>query len=160
MTGLTANDLNISIKRIAVNEVQFVVNLFDSYRVFYKKQSDLGLAERFLKDRLANNESVIFVAFIDETPVAFTQLYPKYSSANAIKNWILNDLFVNEQYRKQGIGKQLIDTAIDFAKNNDAKYVQLETAIDNYNAQHLYEAIGFLKQGPDTEFLVYRINVD
>jgi hypothetical protein len=30
---------------------------------------------------------------------------------------------------------------------------------DNYTAQSLYEAIGFQKQEPDTEYLLYRIPV-
>ncbi len=160
MTELIADILNLSIKRVDVNELQLVVDLFDKYRIFYMQPSDITLAESFLKERLTNNESVIFVAFNKETPVGFTQLYPKYSSARAVKNWILNDLYVEEEYRKLGIGKKLILTATDFSRLNNAKFVQLETATDNYNAQHLYESMGFIKQAPDTEFIMYRINID
>src|SRR5690606_12702213 len=89
-----------------------LINLFDSYRVFYKQQSDPGLAEQFLAARLQNKESVIFVASISEgdgeKAVGFTQLYPKYSSARATKNWILNDLYVESGYRGRGIAQQLI----------------------------------------------------
>ncbi len=159
MTELIADILGVSIKRIDVNELQLVVDLFDKYRIFYNQPSDIALAKSFLKERLMNNESVIFVATIKNAPVAFTQLYPKYSSMRAAKNWVLNDLYVDEKYRKQGIGKKLIDTATVFAKENKANFVQLATANDNYNAQHLYESIGFTKQGTDNNFILYRINV-
>jgi len=152
------NDL-MNIKRINLSEADLVIGLFDKYRVFYKKDSDIGLAERFIKTRLSNNESVIFVALERDLPMGFTQLYPKYSSVSAVKNWILNDLYVEPKYRKQGIGEALIKTAMDFAKGDGAIYVQLETAVDNYTAQSLYEAIGFQKQEPDTEYLLYRIPV-
>jgi len=160
MTGSTTKTLDLSAKRIKLDEIHLVVNLFDSYRVFYKQTSDLVLAENYLNERLKNNESVIFVALDHDKPVGFTQLYPTYSSVRAIRNWILNDLYVDEDYRKQGIGKILIDAAMDFGISTGAKYVQLETAVDNYGAQHLYESIGFAKQLLGTEFITYRKTVD
>ena len=149
----------MEIKRINVSEANLVIGLFDKYRVFYKKDSDIDLAERFIKTRLANNESVIFVALKGDQPVGFTQLYPKYSSVSAVKNWILNDLYVESNYRKQGIGEAMIKTTMEFAKADGATYVQLETAVDNYSAQSLYEGLGFQKQEPDTAFFLYRIPV-
>jgi ribosomal protein S18 acetylase RimI-like enzyme len=77
----------------------------------------------------------------------------------ASKNWILNDLYVSADYRKQGIGAALIDTAMNFAREDSAAYLALSTAVDNYTAQSLYEAIGFVKQQPDTAFFDYRINL-
>ncbi|RWU07764.1 GNAT family N-acetyltransferase [Pedobacter chitinilyticus] len=149
----------IEIKRIDQNEANLVVGLFNQYRIFYGKFSDLGMAKDFIDARLENNESVIFVALDENNPVGFTQLYPKYSSVRLVKNWILNDLFVNPEYRKQGIGEALIKTVMDFAKGQGAVYVQLETAVDNFTAQSLYEQIGFVKQGPDEEFLLYKIEL-
>jgi ribosomal protein S18 acetylase RimI-like enzyme len=121
------------------------------------------LARNFIQTRLDNKESIIFVALIlkNNKPISvgFIQLYPTYSSIRAIKNWILNDLFVEEEYRKQGIGEALIKAATEFARINNAKFVELSTAVHNFTAQRLYESIGFKKQKPDTEFFTYRINV-
>lgn len=147
------------IKRITADEWALVVNLFNEYRVFYKKESDLALAERFIRERLDNNESVIYVAMDVEKPVGFTQLYPKYSSGRAVKNWILNDLYVDESYRKQGIGGKLINEAAQFAKLNGAEFIQLETGVDNYTAQSLYHDIGFIRQPPDEEFYLYKLSL-
>lgn len=150
----------IEIKRIELNEANLVVGLFNQYRIFYGKFSDLGMAKGFIDARLENNESVIFVALDGNKPVGFTQAYPKYSSARLTKNWILNDLFVDENYRKQGIGEQLIKIVMGFAKTEGSTFVQLETAVDNYIAQSLYETIGFKKQEPDSEFFLYRIDIN
>jgi len=149
----------IEIKRIELNEANLVVGLFNQYRIFYGKLSDLGMAKAFIDARLENNESIIFVALEENRPVGFTQLYPKYSSARLTKNWILNDLFVDSDYRKQGIGEELIKTAMNFAKIQGSTFVQLETAVDNFSAQSLYEAIGFKKQEPDNEFFPYKIDI-
>ncbi|MGN6619356.1 MAG: GNAT family N-acetyltransferase [Ilyomonas sp.] len=151
----------MTIIKIDRTQGYLVFDLFDKYRVFYKQKSDIELAKCFIQTRLDNNESIIFVALVDDVsePVGFTQLYPEYSSVRAIKNWILNDLYVDKEYRKQGIGEKLIKTAMSFAKENNANFVQLSTAIDNYTAQSLYEKIGFEKQDPETDFYTYRISL-
>jgi ribosomal protein S18 acetylase RimI-like enzyme len=157
MTELIVN--NIKIKQVGLTESHLVVGLFNQYRIFYKQFSDIGMAKAFIDERLQHKESVIFVAIDEDTekPIGFTQLYPKYSSVRLSKNWILNDLYVDEVYRNQGIGENLIKTAMDFAKTNGSTFVQLETAVDNYTAQHLYENIGFVKQSNDEDFFLYKI---
>jgi len=149
----------MEIKRIGITEANLVFELFDKYRQFYEQPSDKILAETFISQRLSNNESVIFVAIDDNVPVGFTQLYPKYSSVSASKNWILNDLYVEGSQRKTGVGRALIAKAMEFAKGQGATYLQLETATDNFAAQRLYEAIGFAKQEPETGYLLYKIGV-
>lgn len=152
--------MEIITKRINLEEINEVVNLFNDYRIFYKQVSDIERAENFLKNRLENNESVIIVAFLkNETKsvaVGFTQLYPKYSSMRTSKNWILNDLYVDINHRNLGIGKKLIIAAETFALETNASTIELETAVDNYSAQTLYHNTGFTKQEPDQDFLKYK----
>ena len=150
----------MNILRIDNTQIDLVVELFDKYRIFYKQASDIAVARAFITARLNNNESVIFVAFNDDKkPIGFTQLYPTYSSMRVSKNWILNDLYVDSDQRKQGVGEKLIKTAMDFAREDGSTFVQLSTAVDNFTAQSLYEQIGFKKQEPDTAFYTYRIAV-
>jgi hypothetical protein len=42
----------MQIKRINAAEYQLVSSLFNDYRVFYKQQSEMALAESFIKERL------------------------------------------------------------------------------------------------------------
>ena len=150
----------MQIIKINPAEYHLVTGLFDKYRIFYKQPSDLALAESFIKDRLENKESVIFVALADDgMPAGFTQLYPMLSSVRATKNWLLNDLYVDAAFRKQGIGEALIKAAMDFARSQNATCMKLETAEDNYTAQSLYEAIGFKKQGLVDGYFTYRIEL-
>jgi len=150
----------MEIVKVNSSQGHLVFELFDQYRIFYKQQSDIERAKAFIQARLDNCESIIFVALSnDKTPIGFTQLYPKYSSARTVKNWILNDLFVQKDHRKQGVGESLIKTAMNFGRENNAQFVELSTAVDNYVAQKLYEQIGFKRLTPDNEFHTYRIDV-
>jgi ribosomal protein S18 acetylase RimI-like enzyme len=153
----------MEIKRINKQETGLVIDLFNKYRIFYNQPSDIATAKKFIQSRQDNNESIIFVALAQinnrKLPVGFTQLYHAYSSVRAIKYWILNDLYVEPDYRKKGIGEQLIKTAMQFAKADEAKFVELSTATDNYTAQTLYENIGFEKQEADNSFFTYKISL-
>lgn len=155
---VAANKLRI--EKATLDNIDELALLFNAYRVFYQQDSDLALAKSFLTERLSNNESIVFIAYFENKAVAFTQLYPKYSSAKAVKNWILNDLYVDQNYRKLGIASQLIQQVMAFAERTNAAFVELETAIDNYNAQKLYKKLGFEIQSPETEFLLYRKTVN
>jgi GNAT superfamily N-acetyltransferase len=62
------------------------------------------------------NDSTIFLAEENGNMIGFTQLYPSFSSVSMKRIWILNDLFVAEVYRKQGVAKQLMDTAEAFVR--------------------------------------------
>ncbi|MDQ0973752.1 ribosomal protein S18 acetylase RimI-like enzyme [Neobacillus niacini] len=136
----------MSIQKATLNELNFLTELFDSYRVFYKQDSDIEGARAFLKERLINEDSVVFIAYDESSPVGFVQLYPTFSSVGMKKSWILNDLYVNASARKKGFGEKLIKKAIEFAEETGAKGVSLETGHDNVTAQRLYEKIGFKKE--------------
>jgi ribosomal protein S18 acetylase RimI-like enzyme len=136
----------VSIRKATVNELNSLTELFDSYRVFYKQDSDIEGARAFLKERLLNEDSVVFIAYDEENAVGFVQLYPTYSSVSMKRSWILNDLYVNTSARKKGFGEKLIQAAIELAEETGAKGLSLETGEDNLTAQRLYEKIGFKKE--------------
>jgi ribosomal protein S18 acetylase RimI-like enzyme len=57
----------VLVRRATLADVPAVTPLFDAYRQFYLQASDPSTCERFLVERLRNNESVVFVATLAET---------------------------------------------------------------------------------------------
>ncbi len=148
----------MKIIKVEAIEIENVSYLFDKYRVFYEKSSDIISASAYLKERISKEEAVIFLAKnIENVPIGFILLYAKFSSLFLKKNWHINDLYVDVNHRKQGLGAKLLQTAIQFAKSNSATKVSLNTAIDNYSAQHLYESLGFLEKETTPGFLYYEM---
>ncbi len=133
----------MNIVRATIKDLNTVAPLFDSYRVFYKKDSDLGGAMTFLSDRLRNNESVIYLAQDEEgNGLGFIQLYPLFSSTRMSRLWLLNDLFVAPDARRQGIAKLLLERAKEHCRATDARGFFLETGVDNKEGNALYPAAG------------------
>ncbi|MBT2648398.1 GNAT family N-acetyltransferase [Bacillus sp. ISL-34] len=136
----------MSIQKATLDELESLTELFDLYRVFYEQASDPGRAREFLRERLTNGESEVFMAFDEGNPIGFVQLYPSFSSVSMMRSWVLNDLFVKESARKKGFGEELLNAAITFARETGAKGVSLETGKNNFKAQKLYEKIGFVRE--------------
>lgn len=136
----------MQIVKASIEDLDLISPLFNLYRVFYGQNNNLEKARTFLKERLQNNESVMFIAKNEhDAAVGFTQLYPSFSSVSACRSWILNDLYVAIEARRTGIAKALMDTARAFAIETSAKGISLETAKDNTNAQKLYESLGYVR---------------
>lgn len=117
--------------------------LFNDYRVFYGQISDLESARNFISERLSKDDSAIFVALEKNTMCGFVQLYPSFSSVALKRTYYLNDLFVNESFRRKGIAEVLVNKSIDFAKENSAARITLCTQIENDAAINLYNKCGF-----------------
>ncbi|MFT5217493.1 MAG: GNAT superfamily N-acetyltransferase [Glaciecola sp.] len=133
-----------------LQHVPDLIPLFDGYRIFYRQTSDYVKAKTFLTNRIQNRESIIYIAYDDENAIGFTQLYPLFSSVSMQPMFLLNDLYVEDNYRSQGIGNLLIDKVKQLCKTLNYKGVAIQTAHTN-PAQHLYERLGFVKD-PDLHF--------
>ncbi len=131
-------------KQATINNLEELAPLFDAYRQFYDKKSDIKAAEKFLEARIVNDESVIYLAFNeDEKAVGFVQLYPSFSSTRMKRFWILNDLFVSPDFRGQGFSRELIESAKDLCRQTDACAMLLETSVTNDIGNSLYPSAGF-----------------
>ena len=135
-----------AIKKASVENVKIIAPLFDAYRIFYEQESNIDAAVAFLYERLSKNQSTIFIAFVNDVAVGFTQLYPIFSSVSLRTAWLLNDLFVAENARQQGVAEALLNKAKEFGVEKNAGWLLLETAFNNYKAQSVYEKNGWIKQ--------------
>ncbi|MBO6792701.1 MAG: GNAT family N-acetyltransferase [Balneolaceae bacterium] len=131
------------IKKADLKQLDALNDLFDQYRRFYKKPSDLEASKAFLKERIEKSESEIFMAWEGETATGFVQLFPLFSSTRMARYWLLNDLFVAPEHRGKGVSKALIERAKDLCRETKACGMYLETSKDNHIGNQLYPATDF-----------------
>lgn len=130
-------------RKAAAEDLVRLAELFDQYRIFYHKESDIPAAENFLKERIGNKDSEIFVAEENGNLTGFVQLYPIFSSTRMQRYWLLNDLYVNEGHRGKGYSKQLIEEAKELCRSSGACGILLETGKTNDVGNQLYPSCGF-----------------
>lgn len=135
----------MNIRRASIDDIPQLAALFDAYRVFYEKTSDVEQSIIFLSERIQKNESVIIVAENEEKQLTgFVQLYPLFSSTRMKRYWLLNDLFVAPEHRSKGISVALIDAAKELCQISGSCGMMLETAKSNIIGNNLYLKTGFI----------------
>jgi GNAT superfamily N-acetyltransferase len=142
----------ISVRQAVFSDLEPLARLFDQYRQFQGRQSDLPAARDFLRARFDHGESVIFISHEDEDPIGFAQLYPSFSSVALARVFVLNDLFVRESGRRQGVASRLLAAIEAYASSLGAVRITLSVARDNGSAQALYESRGWAQ---DERFHMY-----
>ena len=143
---------DLKLVQAGVQHLDELVPLFDAYRVFYRKDSDVDAARVYLTSCLSQLEAIVFVAYLNEKAAGFTLLYPTFSSAAMARIWTLNDLFVNPDARGKGLGEALLKEAVSFAKVSGAVRLTLKTEVSNRTAQRVYERLGWQR---DSSFHSY-----
>lgn len=137
--------MNCKIRRATLDDLAALAALFDAYRRFYGQPPDLAGARSFLEERLAQDESVVFLATRGEAPAGFTQLYPLFTSVGMRRLWLLNDLYVAADARREGVATGLLQAAHAHAAATGATGVLLETQIANRGAAALYRGMGYVR---------------
>jgi len=146
----------ITVRQAGLTDLAAIALLFDDYRQFYGRPSDIFAAREFLRARFSHGESVLFIALNDNAPVGFAQLYPSFSSISLAPILVLNDLFVQETARRKGVASRLLSAAVDYAESLGAARVSLSTATTNETAQALYHSAGWKR---DEQFFVYHFAI-
>jgi len=145
----------VSIERAELRHVNEIAPLFDAYRRFYGRADD-SRARSFLEERLARDESVVFIARLQGSAIGFTQLYPCFASVSLARMFVLYDLFVAPPARRGGAAAALLRAAVDYAAGQGAAQLMLQTGITNLPAQSLYEREGWVR---DNDFCVYEYHL-
>ena len=147
---------DVSTRLANSGDLDAVAALFDGYRQFYGKPSDLDGARSFLGARLNAGDSAILVAEQDGEIVGFTQLYPSFTSVGMAPIMILNDLFVSSEHRGSGAARALLGAATEHARKVGAVRLALSTQKDNLTARRLYEKAGWAL---DEQFCTYNLRL-
>lgn len=124
-----------------------VLPLIRQYQQFYQVSDicDQRNATFFAQFNASNPQGCQFLYRQNGHVVAFATLYFSFTSTITAKVAILNDLFVAEDFRSQGIGRQLIEYCRDYAAKQGAARLQWVTAPDNHQAQRVYDAMNTKK---------------
>lgn len=109
-----------------------------------EKKYDKTLDNNFIvKDYFVNqikNPNNILLVYKDNDVIGYIYLRPINDN---IKNYLIDGLYVEENYRNKGIGKKLITEAIKYLKNINAEYIDINVMYDNDIARKLYKYFEF-----------------
>ena len=147
----------IEIAPIADEEFEQLLPLIAAYQRFYEVEEISEERNRtFFRRFLAPSEDGLLLgARRDGRLVGYACLYWHFSSLEAVESVLMNDLYVAEEARGEGVGRALIEATAEVARERGVPYVEWSTAPDNTTAQRLYDSTGAKR----SEWVSYELRV-
>ena len=117
----------------SADAMQLIAELEDALAPLYPPQSRHG----YSVDKLLRGRVAFFVARHDGVPAGCggVQIYEDYGE--------LKRMYVRPQFRRLGLGRQILSRLEEHALNQGIALLRLETGIHQREAIALYEAVGF-----------------
>jgi GNAT superfamily N-acetyltransferase len=96
-------------------------------------------------DRLMDDPDTEYLlgALDDGPPVAVAQLRFRWTVWWEAEDCWIEDVFVAEPARGSGLGRAIVQAALDRAAERGCRRADLDTAEENLAARRLYESLGF-----------------
>lgn len=136
----------VNIRIASLDDNDELALLFHRYRalsISLETIKTLNDSKQWICSRMKAGDAVYWVAEQQDKLVGFATLYRGFSSVGLALYWILNDLYVDESCRGQGVSRQLMQAIHQYALQTQVKGIELETAKTNRVAQRLYESLGY-----------------
>lgn len=122
--------------------------LFD-YEMQFSDQYNLDwtyseTGKNYFRDRIQSESAIVLVAEENETIIGYIVCYiNKYSFRRVNPIAELENMFIDEKYRREGVGKILIQEVKEEAKKKGVKRLKVEALAKNNKALKFYESQGF-----------------
>jgi ribosomal protein S18 acetylase RimI-like enzyme len=144
------------------DEAEPVARLLADFRSWYEKDwpSDNAFhasVERLIEQR--DTEYLLGAPHDDAPPAAVAQLRYRFSVWTASEDCWLEDLFVSEEARGSGLGRAMVEAAIERATARGCRRIELDVDDGNVSARGLYEKLGFAEKSGGNAFMQRRIEL-
>lgn len=132
----------MEIRKITLNDMNRVFELLNE---LYENKLKYDKFVEIYKLKLNDENSYHIVAIIDNKIVGVLTSEIQIKLHRERKQSFIDDLIVDKNYRNKGIGKALLQDAVDYAKKNNCEVIELTSFIKNENAHRFYERNNFVK---------------
>jgi PhnO protein len=133
----------MEIRKIEIGDLDEVYKLLND---LYNNNLKYEIFAKIYKEKVFDNNSYYIVAVINGKIVGVLTSEIQTKLHREKKQIFVEDLVVDKNYRNNGIGKELLQNAIEYAKKQDCEIVELTCYLKNDNAHKFYEDNGFIKQ--------------
>jgi GNAT superfamily N-acetyltransferase len=133
--------MNMEIRALQINDMESLANL---YSVFWNEKSDINKMKVKFTQLQKNDAYVLLCAVLDNTVVGSVmgiiceELYGECQPFMVLENMVINN-----DYRKKGIGKALFAALEKIAREKGCTQIILVTEANRKDACGFYESVGF-----------------
>ncbi len=134
----------VRVEPVSAQQLEALLPMIAAYQRFYGVEDvDEGRNRAFFCRFLAPSEDgMLLGAWRGDELVGYACLYWHFTSLVPAETVLMNDLYVDEARRGEGIGRALIEACAEVARKRGAHHLEWATAPDNKTAHRLYARTG------------------
>jgi len=133
----------------------FIKSIAEFEKLTEEVTTDVEKLRASLFGKHSNAEAIL--AEDGTTAVGFVVFFHNFSTFTGKKGIHLEDIFVESEYRNQGVGKLLMQKLFEIALERNCERLDLTALNWNENALRFYESLG---AKPQTEWTAFRFDKD
>ena len=143
------------IEKVRAETFNDFLGLIDKLAEFEKLASpDVEAKRRLRRDCLSDKPKYeAFIGKVGDKPVSYIIYFFTYSSFLALPTLFLEDIFVLNEYRRQGIGQKMFEFLKETAKREGCGRIEFTVLKWNKSAQEFYEK----NRAKRLEWFLYRL---
>jgi GNAT superfamily N-acetyltransferase len=135
---------DLRVEPVSAQQMETLLPMIGAYQRFYgaddvDEERNRAFFSRFLAP---SDDGVLLGAWRGDELVGYACLYRHFTSLVPAETVLMNDLYVAEGRRGEGIGRALIEASAEVARERGAHHLEWTTAPDNETAQRLYDSTG------------------
>lgn len=149
------NNKSIQIINLSDADYNAWLRLWQSYLNFYETTLPISTIEQTWQSLLDKNVAIYgFGAWSDDRLTGITHVVLHPNTWNTTECCYLDDLYVDDAIRGQGVGRKLIEHVYNFASDKGCNRVYWVTQENNTPARALYDTLA-----TQTDMVQYRKNL-
>jgi GNAT superfamily N-acetyltransferase len=156
VTMIATDTPGFQIKSATEPDVSVILSFVKKLAHYERLSHEVVATEKLLQETLFGERRTAEVAigYLETKPVGFVLFFHNYSTFLGKPGLYIEDLFVDEDYRRRGYGRALLLHVARLAKERDCGRLEWSVLDWNQPAINFYKKLGAL---PMSEWTVFRV---
>ncbi len=134
----------IEIRNATISDIPVILELlYELGRPQPQEDSDVEKFANLVMKYISEDDKKILLAEFDNKIVGMASMMLVSRMNRKTPEMYIPDLIVGKDYQNKGIGKNLVESCIAFAKKNKCHRIRLESGNQRKEAHNFYRKIGF-----------------
>jgi len=136
--------MTFTIRKTTSDDIRAVIGLGREFAKFEKLDHYFVITEEKLSDAMFGSDSFVegLVAEADQRIIAYAIFYPNFASFRGQKGFFLEDLYIDADYRGQGVGEAILKEVARIARSRNFDRIDFQVLDWNLPAIKFYEKHG------------------
>lgn len=132
------------LRQASSKEIPILLGFIKSY---YKLESIVFFEDKVHKALIelinSNNIGRVWLIYLNNKAIGYIVLCFSYSLVSFGQDGMIDEFYIDDEYRKKGIGTQILNIVMKNSKRLGLNCLYLEISKNNISAQTLYEKLNF-----------------